>query len=183
MIDMCLERSFDPPLGPRDVAEAALESRDCARMHGVEWRSSFLSTDGARMLCWLQGPDLESARLALRQTGADMSVLWHGSVHDRPGAQEAEISTANVLVERRFDEQVTLGQIQEIEDAGVWCLDTRKVRFMRTFFSADQRRMLCLYQAPDAESVRLAQRQAGVPFEQAWAFKAVRPEHLPDLLG
>ena len=34
--------------------------------------------------------------------------------------------------------------------------------------------MLCLYEAPDAESVRQAQREAGVPFERAWAFEAIR---------
>lgn len=183
MTDLFLERNFDPPMRIKDVAEAAFESRDCASMHGVEWLASFLCADGVKMVCWLQGPDLESARLALRQARADVSKLWHGSVYDRPGADEAQIRTANVLVERRFDEPVTLEQIQEIEDAAVWCLDTRKVRFMRSFFSTDRRRMLCLYEAPDAESVRLAQRQAGVPFEQAWAFQAVRPEHLAGLLG
>jgi len=35
--------------------------------------------------------------------------------------------------------------------------------------------MICLYHAPDAESVRLAQRQAGMPLERVWAFHAVLP--------
>jgi hypothetical protein len=29
--------------------------------------------------------------------------------------------------------------------------------------------MLCLYQAPDAESVRLAQHQANMPVDRVWA--------------
>lgn len=29
--------------------------------------------------------------------------------------------------------------------------------------------MVCIYAAPDAESVRSAQRQAGMPFETVWA--------------
>jgi len=69
-----------------------------------------------------------------------------------------------------------LQKIQDIENAGIGCLESRNVRFIRTFFSADQKRMICLYAAPDAESVRQAQREAGVPFEEAWTFRAVDPE-------
>ncbi len=29
--------------------------------------------------------------------------------------------------------------------------------------------MICVYQAPDAESVRLAQRQIGLPVARAWS--------------
>jgi hypothetical protein len=43
------------------------------------------------------------------------------------------------------------------------------VRFVRTYFATDRRRMICLYVAPDAESVRLAQVQAGLPHAGVWA--------------
>jgi len=33
--------------------------------------------------------------------------------------------------------------------------------------------MICMYHAPDAESVRLAQRQAGMPIDDVWAFEGV----------
>jgi len=55
-----------------------------------------------------------------------------------------------------------------MEDRGASCRVQHRVRFLRTYFSADRRRMVCCYAAPDAESVRLAQRQAGVPFERVW---------------
>jgi hypothetical protein len=35
--------------------------------------------------------------------------------------------------------------------------------------------MLCLYHAPDAESVRLAQRQANMPMETVRPIEIVRP--------
>lgn len=75
---------------------------------------------------------------------------------------------ALVLVERRFDQPVEFEDIQKLEDAASWCLDAHKVRFIKTFFSRDQRRMLCLYEAPDAEAVRLAEDQACVPYDRAW---------------
>ncbi|HEX4998743.1 MAG TPA: nickel-binding protein [Terriglobia bacterium] len=74
-----------------------------------------------------------------------------------------------VLVERRFEEPVLFEEIQALENAGAWCLDAHRVRYMKTFFSRDRRRMLCLYEAPDAESVRLAETKARVPFERAWS--------------
>lgn len=76
-----------------------------------------------------------------------------------------------VVVERRFDEPVELADIQAIEDRGAWCLEAHKVRFLSTYFSTDRKRMICLYEAPDAESVRLAQTKAGMPFERVWTSK------------
>lgn len=173
MTDLFLERQFDPALTPDEVMSMAFEAGDCFGLHQVAWHGSNLSLDGRKMVCWFSAPDLESARIALRKVDADSRVLWRGTVHDAPGADETSLRSANVLVERSFAEPVTLQEIQDIEDAGVGCLEMRNVRFMRSFFSSDRKRMICLYVAPDAESVRQAQREAGVPFDEIWAFRAV----------
>jgi hypothetical protein len=173
MNNMFLERRFEPPVGHAEVIQMALDSIGCFGIHRVKWHGSFLANDGGRMFCWLSAPDMESARIALRQVGTDIRVLWQGDVFDGPGIGENDITGANVIVERSFDESVTLQQIQDIEDAGIGCLQTRNVRFVRTFFSADRKRMICLYEAPDAESVRQSQREASVPFHDAWAFRRV----------
>lgn len=73
-----------------------------------------------------------------------------------------------VIVEREFPEPVTFDEVQEAENHNVWCLELHRVQFVRTYFSADRRRMICLYEAPDAESVRLAQEKAGLPFVRIW---------------
>jgi len=174
--DIFLERRFDPALSPAAVMELARQADGCFGIHRIEWHGSLLSLDGHRMLCWFSAPDMESARIAMRQIDADTRVIWRGNVYDGDGIVAKDIPTANVLVERSFENPVMLQEIQEIEDAGVSCLENRNVRFIRTFFSSDQKRMICLYQAPDADSVRQAQRQAGVPFDDAWAFRAVGPD-------
>jgi hypothetical protein len=79
-----------------------------------------------------------------------------------------------VLVERSFPEPVAFGDVQAKEERGSWCLEAHRVRFLKSYFSRDRRRMLCLYEAPDAESVRLAQEKAGVPFDTAWATRVIR---------
>jgi hypothetical protein len=144
-------------------------------LHKVDWRASLLSADGRQMICRFSGPDAESVRIALREADADSGVTWQGGVHDAPGLTTAELFAANVVVTRAFDQPMALEAIQSIEDAGAWCLETRNVKFVRTFFSADRMRMVCTYRAPDAESVRLAQRQAGMPFDRVWPFELVRP--------
>lgn len=80
-----------------------------------------------------------------------------------------------VLVEREFDEPVDFGGIQALEDRGAWCLQLHQVTFVRTWFARDRRRMICLYEAPDAESVRLAQRKAGMPVTCVWAAVRIEP--------
>ena len=82
-----------------------------------------------------------------------------------------------VLVERRFEQPVDFKDIEGQESAASWCLDTYHVRHMKSFFSKDQRRMLCLYEAPDAEAVRSAEEQAKMPFELAWTCQILQGEN------
>jgi hypothetical protein len=79
-----------------------------------------------------------------------------------------------VVVERSFAEPVAFEEIQAKEDEGGECLEAHGVRFLRSYFSRDRRRMVCLYEAPDAESVRIAEERAGVPFDRAWAAAPLR---------
>jgi hypothetical protein len=79
-----------------------------------------------------------------------------------------------VVVERSFAEPVAFDEIQAAEDRSRACLDVRGVRFVRSYFSRDRRRMICLSDAPDAESVRDAQAKAGLPYERAWASRSIR---------
>lgn len=167
---MFLERTFDAPLTLEQMRDSARHTAWCLDLYQVTWHCSFLALGGLRMLCWFSAADAESTRMALRKINVDDRVLWAGTVHEAN-----ESVTPNVLVERRFDAPVALGHIQALEDARAECLEAHRVKFACTFFSLERKRMLCLYAAPDAESVRIAQREAGMPFETAWAFERIDP--------
>lgn len=171
MTDVFLERAFEPPLTVTAVKALLSDAPACFDRHRVRWLESHLARDGHRMVCHFLAPDTESARIALRQAGADARILWRGAVHDTPALDLPGLTSANVLVERSFTRPVTVEQIQVIEDAAAGCLQSHRLRFVRTYASLDGRRMLCLYQAPDAESVRLAQREAGMPLDRVWSFR------------
>ncbi len=172
MTPVVLERRFEPPMTADDFTAMALESASCLTVYRVEWRESLLAEDGSRLLCRFEAPDAESVRMIARDPRAQTKVAWSGTVHDT-GREDVP----NVVVERAFEEPVTVEELQAVEDAGAWCMDLHKVTFLRTFFSSDRRRMICLYKAPDAESVRLAQEKAGMPMERAWSCRRFDIEH------
>jgi len=168
MTILVLERQFDPPLSKQDVVNIARAGAWCFEQYQVDWLGSMLSADGQSMICSFSGRDAETIRQALTKIDTDTRILWIATIHesDNPGP-------ANVIVERSFGEAVRIEDLQAREDAKQWCLDAHDVRFVRTYFSTDHKRMLCLYAAPDAEAVIAAQREAEMPFERIWAFRKI----------
>ena len=166
MTILVLERQFDPPLTRQDVIEIARTGGWCFQQYGVRWLGSLLGADGGSMVCRFEAADAESIRQVLRTLEADMRVLWPATVHEGP----PDAGNANVIVERSFAEPCQLDELQARESARQWCLDTQKVKFVRTLFARDRKRMLCLYRGPDAEAVRVAQREAGMPVDRVWSF-------------
>lgn len=168
-----MERGFESALEQQDFYAMAQDAMGCLDLYRADWRESLLAEDGHKLLCRFEAPDAESIRMMSRGDGATGKSVWTGSVHD---TERPEL--ASVVVERRFEEPVTVESLQAIEDAAGWCLEQHKVTFIRTFFSADCRHMICLYRAPDAESVRLAQQQAGMPLHSVWACRHYTPQNM-----
>jgi hypothetical protein len=73
-----------------------------------------------------------------------------------------------VIVERLLADPVDLDALLASASASAGCFAAHRVRWLRSLVSLDGRRLLCEYEAPDAESVREANRRAGLPFERAW---------------
>jgi hypothetical protein len=162
--NVVMERGFDPPINEGLFREMAAGLDDCVGIYRVHWQESLLAVDGSSLTCCFVAPDAESVRMLSRGDASSRKMVWAGSVHTA-----AESGRANVVVERRFEEPVTLESVQAMAEAADWCMRQHRVTVLRTYFSADRRHMICLYQAPDAESVRLAQQQANMPVHRVWA--------------
>jgi hypothetical protein len=175
MTDILVERHWDRALSDADMHTMLGSAADCLGIHRVDWHGSRLSADGHELFCHFSAADAESVRIALNQAGSSRGFVWTGTVHDAPGFTGDLLARANVLVSRRFEAPVDLEDVQAVEHAGASCLATHRVHFVRTYLSTDRRRMIGLYQAPDAESVRLALHDAGMPVERVWAFRQFRP--------
>ena len=73
-----------------------------------------------------------------------------------------------IIVERAFTQPQTDQDMQVVADRERPCLSIYNVTWKRSVLSADRMRMVCEYEAADAETVRKVQRQAAAPFERVW---------------
>ena len=80
-----------------------------------------------------------------------------------------------IIVERSFDPPLTQDDVDAAGRRVAGCLDLYRVRWIRSYFSADRRRMVCEYEAADAQSVRDVQNTARVPFERVWPAEVMEP--------
>ena len=74
-----------------------------------------------------------------------------------------------LVVERTFEEPLTDEDLAAVQERMGPCLVEYGVTWVRSYFSSDRRRMICHYEAPDAEAVRASNRAAGALFEQVWS--------------
>ena len=173
MSEVFCERSWDTPMPEAQVRSTFDGARCCLALHRCVWRGSFLSADGRALFCRFTCPDAESLRIALQPVGSPGVRIWAGTVHDAPGTGEPD--EANVLVSRRFEQPTSLDSMIALAQRAEACMALHGVRVLGSWVSNDQRRMLCLYRAPDAESVRVAQYRAAMPVERVMAVHALRP--------
>ena len=73
-----------------------------------------------------------------------------------------------IIVERTFDPPLTPEALKETEARMVPCLELYRVRWIKSFWSEDRRRMICEYEAADMASVRNVQREAHAKFDRMW---------------
>jgi hypothetical protein len=65
------------------------------------------------------------------------------------------------LIERNFAEEL---EVTEADVLGITKInDDAGVKWLFSFLSPDKRKTYCLYEAPDAESIRRAAKMANVP--------------------
>lgn len=74
----------------------------------------------------------------------------------------------HVIVERTFERPLSGEELQAVEARMAPCLELYRVRWLRSYWSSDRRRMICEYEAPDAGAVRQVQKEAEARFDEVW---------------
>lgn len=180
-----VERTMRAPVTQAAVVDLIHGSGWCNDLYGVSHLGSLLAPDRRTVICIYCAPDAEAVRGASRRLGAPHEQVWSATLHGPygpepltarpPAATPGDPAAATVLVSRFFDEPVDLDALQARESASAWCLEAHRVRFLQTLVAMNRKRMLCLYAAPDAESVRLTQRQTEMPFDAVWPVTVCSP--------
>ena len=78
------------------------------------------------------------------------------------------------LIERNFAEEVEA--TKDIADNIIRINDEEGVRWLLSFLSPDKRKTYCLYEAPNAEAIRIAARRANLPADVVIEVSEIRPE-------
>jgi hypothetical protein len=175
MTEVLVERHVEEPLTDWALAAMSEKGSSCLELHRVHWYRSLLSADGRDLICHFAAADVESVRTVVRSQGPLRGKIWSCTSRDAAGVTNDELSRANVLASWSFEQPVALEELQSIDASVAVCLRNHRVRFLRSIIAADCRRVICLCLAADAESVRIALRDAERPVERVWAFRQFHP--------
>ena len=74
----------------------------------------------------------------------------------------------HLIVEQTFETPLTDDEHARIGQRLDRCLEAYGARWIRSYLSTDRRRMVCEFEAPDAEAVRSSYRSAGLAFDRVW---------------
>ena len=83
---------------------------------------------------------------------------------------------AHVIVERSFPSPYTKPEMDAVGQRIAGCLELYQVKWLRSYLSPDRRRMICEYEASDAESVRIVQQEAEARYDRVWVAEVLAPE-------
>lgn len=81
-----------------------------------------------------------------------------------------------VIVETATQQPLTDEVLQDIDERSLPCLEARAATWRYSLLSSDRQRMVCTFDAPDAEAVRAAYRQARLFSRVIWAGELIQPE-------
>jgi hypothetical protein len=86
---------------------------------------------------------------------------------------------ARIVMERSFEVPLSDDEMAAQGKRLDECLELRQGAWARSYIAADRRRMICEFEAPDAESVREALRSAGQTFDHVWSAEVFSAEDYP----
>lgn len=81
-----------------------------------------------------------------------------------------------VIVETLAEQPITLEYLSEADARVLPCLEERNAKWRYSLLSSDRCRMICTFEAPDAEAVQQAYRKGGGRFSRMWSGTLIRPE-------
>ncbi len=163
-----VERSFDEAKAFDELQRAEDAVAWCLEQHDVHFRRSYLSLDGRSMVCLYDAPDAESVRVTQRKGGLPFTRIWPATELPASDRSVSPPGYSTVIVERDLPAGMTLEQIRAMVAARDPCFDLHRAELLVSHVSHDVHRMVCVFSAPDAESVRRANTQAKQPMSRAW---------------
>lgn len=173
-----VERRFAAPVTMEEMQAREDAVAWCLEQYAVRFVRSYFSVDRRTMFCIYRAPDAESVRATQRQGGLPVDRIWTAAVCGVLDAPAPPPPRSLIVVEREFPEPVTMELVEQTLAREGHYLAMHRAELLASLLSRDGHRMCCTFSAPDAESVRIANRCMGMPVTNAWpATLHVPPSH------
>jgi hypothetical protein len=144
----------------------------CLTTHGVRLLRTFRAADQRHSVSLYEAPDAEAVRVTQRVAGRPDEHVWTATaviderIDPPPGYTLA-------VAQRALPDGVTLEHVQYLAGDPTGCGKRLRLRQIGAFLALDCRRMCCVYYTPDLESVRVGNREAGIPIERLWKAESI----------
>lgn len=89
---------------------------------------------------------------------------------------------ARIVAEQSFETALSDEELTRMSRRVDACLEIRRGCWVRSYLSADRKRLTCDFEAPDAEAVREAMRSANTEFDRVWTAQVFCAEDYPEHL-
>lgn len=159
-----VERAFEAQVAFADIQAKEHAGKWCLDQHGVRFLRTFFALDRKRMICLYEAPDAEAVRIAQRTIAMPVERVWPAVATKPPN----ELTPTPIVVEREVPFVATVEQVEQMEQQSRWCFEAHRVAQLQSYLSMGGHRTLCVFSAPDAESVRVANREASLPVKSVW---------------
>lgn len=167
MTTVIAERRLEQSHSVEEARAILTDQRRHLALCGVRSLRHYIASDGRRLVSVFDAADTRAVADAVQPVS-----LWPATPHPIGSSDAGSSRTraySTVVVERSLEVPVPFDQLAALEEAGRGCFEMRDVKPIVSYVSKDGRRFLCVYVAPDAESVRRANQYANLPFDNAWA--------------
>ena len=164
-------RRFDEPR----VYEELRAQEDQAAAHFTDNHvtpiRSFFSLDRKHMLCSYEAPDEDAVRRLQQKTALPCERVWSTTMLRKlvglPAYRDPQ-GRGTVVCERTYPMPIPPTAVAALSATKRWCLEENNVDLIDSFVPTDNGGSVCIFAAPDAESVRRANRTAQFPFDRIW---------------
>src|SRR5690606_4549242 len=138
------------------------------------------STDGRRVLCLYEAPDAEAVRSTQKQGGLPFDAVW-AALELGDGFTSDPRGVELVIAQRVFEPAITLDDLRAAAASSLACQQLYRVERVHSLLSTSGERQLCLFRAPDTESVRRVGVSATAISQAIWCARvaSVAPSPAP----
>lgn len=174
-----VERRFEEPLVFEELQAKEDAVAWCLDQYDVRFVRSYASLDRLHMICVYEAPDAEAVRRTQREGTLPFDRVWtaSGMFREMLGLDAANPvgDKQTVVCERTYRAPIPLSEVGETSNENRWCFETNNIELIDSYIPTDDMGSLCVFAAPDAESVRRSNRTVKLPFDRVWAATVHEP--------